>query len=314
MRRVGRFLLLVSMLLCVLVVGRAESGMDYAGLYEQGIACYDVGLFAQALECFQACPGYQDSNLWAMFCEALIDVQSGNIESIARRDRDVFVYLTSCQFEAANGYETYCVGRYYESLGLTQGAVDCYAQILPLNILDTSARYGALMGLFTPVPTPSATPVPAKQSFQAALKREVVPRRGPGTGYAKEKKIPSDTPVVFLEAEQAPDTGSLWGLIQFTEDDGEKRAWVNMLYISTERVNYPIARYDRRERMLTRDAEPLYGPGAEFAATGEKLPTGSRVEVLGEELDYTMIEYESPGTGERARGWVLTEAFEQPSL
>ena len=133
--------------------------------------------------------------------------------------------------------------------------------------------------------------------------RDLAIRTGPGTSYTEFDMMPQSTRIAAIELEEGD--GATWALVEFMFGGKRVRG-----YTGLKRMNLagyvPYARHEHLLRTVVNDVDVLDAPDHQSGVRAY-LRAGSKVDFLGFEGDYCLIEFNYGA--QKMRGYISNFAF-----
>lgn len=305
--RVNAFVVLCCLLLCVAPASPALSSgvVDSVSAYEQGLLLYQFEEYSEALECFSSIPNYKDSRKWALFCQALLNVESGDIDAA----RTLLIPLAELEFENADQWKIYCDARDAQANALYYQARSLYKSISVGDSIDRYLQMHArIMGEYDGPDDDAPPPAPPKPEISARVTAHISVYSGPGSNY---KKLPFklDTTDEIVVYESTRSGSSSWYMIGVTYKNQRYRVWASTSRISPEK-SVPWTSVKESKRRVAADIKPYYGPGEDYAQHNFTVKKGALITVYDEECGYYMAEAVVDGKDDLVRAWYPASAIQ----
>ncbi|SNT94205.1 hypothetical protein SAMN06297421_104177 [Aristaeella hokkaidonensis] len=266
--------------------------------------------YADAVEAFRQTGNYEQSKTLLTYCQGMLLIQEANelegkgylyeMLGSLKNAESYFQLLSGIEYGESQKLLYYVQARQFEAKGLTQKAIDLYAELM--GICDSDDRYLRLINgiVIQPVTTPSV--IYNKLTHIAAqVYQETHTYDGPGSSYSKNDTIIFPDMFISIVGQSGE-----WYLVETTHDQYLIRLWVPKIRVLRKEPTEPYVFNSCVNGIIKNSTDIYYGPGQEYLITEKVLEPGTPVTVIGEDGMYSLIEFVNETNQLPMCGWVTS--------
>lgn len=313
MRSVRAWGALLILLIAFFISAAFSEGIissDKAEWYRKGQISMELENYADAMEAFTQADDFEDSKTLLVFCRGMVLLKEADefekkgylsdMSACLDKTEDYFNLLSGIEYGESKKYLRYIQARRYEAKGLTQKALDMYAELF--GICDSDERYLRLKDgiVIQPVMTPAVSQN-TLNLISAQVYQETNTYDGPGSSYRKDAIIITPDMPVSIVGQSGE-----WYLVETFYDKYKVRLWIPKIRAMRKESAEPFLLEINASGIINSETELYYGPGQEYLSMGIVLQRNMLVSIIAEDGIYTLIEFVNELDQLPIRGWLMS--------